>query len=358
MWSFTSIPATPYLESQPDSQTVDAGSTAVFTFDQLNATGFQWYKEDVLMPGETSQTLTLTGVDETDEAAYHCVLTNLADPVGISTDDVSLWIKRQVAHWTFDETLTSDVDGWVGVYSDPNALVDVSDDEVYDTNSISGHSLKLAGDGLHVAVHDSQDYFNFYPLGFTISTWVNTTAGDVYGGVVTKQDRITGSTWLGYTHDLYGISAGAYVRGVGSVETAGRNPVNDGKWHHIVASSDGATLSIYIDGKLAGSGLLSGSTDLPSALLIIGAELETAADGTVSAPSPFSGLMDEVEIWTYALDPYDIAHMYTDVMTDDTVCVNQIGLDYDFDGDCQVNLADFAMFASQWLNCNRVPDCK
>ena len=45
---------------------------------------------------------------------------------------------------------------------------------------------------------------------------------------------------------------------------------------------------------------------------------------------------------------------YLTAVPTDVVCLNAVELWYDFDDDCDVDLADFATFAATWLNCNRV----
>ncbi len=52
----------------------------------------------------------------------------------------------------------------------------------------------------------------------------------------------------------------------------------------------------------------------------------------------------------------EIAELYTDVMTDAKICMADLG-DEDLNGDCEINLADFAMIAAKWLDCQRVPEC-
>ncbi len=78
---------------------------------------------------------------------------------------------------------------------------------------------------------------------------------------------------------------------------------------------------------------------------------------TLDGDAPYGGLVDELKIYSYPVDAYDIAHMYTDVMIGETVCVDQVGLQYDYNDDCRISLPDFAMFAATWANCNSVPDC-
>jgi hypothetical protein len=74
--------------------------------------------------------------------------------------------------------------------------------------------------------------------------------------------------------------------------------INDGKWHHIAMVYDGATMSIYVDGKSAGSRALGLSTKGQNLRL-----------GNVSSPANaefFNGDLKAVKIWNEALAPSEI----------------------------------------------------
>jgi len=71
--------------------------------------------------------------------------------------------------------------------------------------------------------------------------------------------------------------------------------------------------------------------------------------------SVYEGLLDKVSIYSYALSQIDVAVLYTDVMTGESICMEQIK--HDYNGDCRVDILDFAMFAADWLECNLVPEC-
>ena len=69
------------------------------------------------------------------------------------------------------------------------------------------------------------------------------------------------------------------------------------------------------------------------------------------------GSLDEIQVFNYALDTQEIAALYNEVF-DRAFC---LGLSdeakaADLNGDCQVNLADFADIARDWLNCGLYPE--
>jgi hypothetical protein len=63
-------------------------------------------------------------------------------------------------------------------------------------------------------------------------------------------------------------------------------------------------------------------------------------------------------MYSYPKTTVEIAQSYLAVSGADWVCNNELyDLQYDFDGNCRVDLADFAIFAGTWLNSNRIyPD--
>lgn len=359
-WSFTTVPEVPEVTVDPVSQTVELGSEVTFTIEQLRADSIQWYKNGVAISGATEESYVIPNAQLEDEALYHCEVYNSVAPFpdaaadAISTEAM-LMIRRQISYWSFDDTLADDLNGFDGVYTDPNTANNVAGDEVYDDESISGKSLMLVGDdGLHVRVTGSEEVFNFYPQGYTVSAWVKTTQTG-FGAAIAKQ-ALNKSQGFILTHN--GANAIHGLRGSASVVQAAE--INDDMWHQIICTYEPGEMkmTLFADGMEIDSLIRTsapGSNDEP---LIFGAEL---TDGTIG----YEGLLDEVSIWTYARDPYVIANEYVAIMTTDQICVDQVGLAFDVaggpedaegnpTGDCVVNLLDFAVFAADWLNCNRV----
>ena len=87
------------------------------------------------------------------------------------------------------------------------------------------------------------------------------------------------------------------------------------------------------------------------------------AEGTDGA-APLSGVVDEVRLWNYPLDPIRIALMYND-FTEESVCIEQDDpwRHFDVAGEkgepswCKIDIEDFAELAMVWMRCNIVPDC-
>jgi hypothetical protein len=77
---------------------------------------------------------------------------------------------------------------------------------------------------------------------------------------------------------------------------------------------------------------------------------------SLSATEPYlNGLIDDLKIYNYALSNTEVAQEYIAVMGG-WICDTEgsDALRYDFNSDCRVDLLDFARFAADWLNDNRI----
>jgi hypothetical protein len=137
--------------------------------------------------------------------------------------------------------------------------------------------------------------------------------------------------------------------GVSEAGVAGTLNVNDRKWHHVAATYNGETISLYIDGYLDVSGGNSDGIDTNEAALTIGENL-----GYMAA---FDGLMDEVRIYEIALPAEKVL---TEFVSDGgSGSCGQVYDAADFNRDCRVDLLDFAEMAVKWLTCGDItePSC-
>jgi hypothetical protein len=126
-----------------------------------------------------------------------------------------------------------------------------------------------------------------------------------------------------------------------------------GQWQYIAATFDGKTGVIYINGKLTASGnfALGNAAD---------AMINLGGSNFNNVPGKWlNGILDDVKLYNYALSDLAVAQMYVADNPGSSVCVNSLkpAAAYDLNGDCIVNLGDFAILAGQWLDCGLVPDC-
>lgn len=364
-WWFTTQPESARIETDPVSQTVPAGTAEVqFTVAGINIATYQWYKDgvpladdptDTFYAGENSATLTIYDIQIEDEGIYYCEGDNSQMQPDASA--VALLVtERLIGHWKLDGNLEDSVDEEIagavahdGVCVDPNYVAIGKD----------GGALEFFGnvEGV-VNITDSNDFFNFYPQGYTVSAWVNMpvkTSGN-WGAYVAKQWENPRSGFI-LTHQ--GAGQAVHTLRQSFNDLGSNTDVDDNDWHLVVGTYDAVAKEgkVYVDGVLKNQATSTG-TPLPnSAALIFGAELSTGA-------SAYTGSLDDVRIWSYPLDPVTIAGLYVDFNPGDKVCVANPA--YDVAGpdgigdefrDCVINLYDFVPLAQDWLACNLVPTC-
>ena len=99
----------------------------------------------------------------------------------------------------------------------------------------------------------------------------------------------------------FGIGGGT----AGANVTVSSGAVNDGNWHHLVASWDADTqqMNLYLDGENEAAGVsTSGETRTGAAALMIGR--------CSTANRFFRGLLDDIQIFDRVLTLNDIAFLF------------------------------------------------
>jgi hypothetical protein len=359
-WWFTTQPPSARIETHPVSMTVPAGTAqAVFTVAGINIASYQWFKDGAALPaapalysGQDGPTLTILDVQVADEGFYHCEGDNSLNQPSVSTA-AQLLTRRLVGWWKLDGDLTDSVGEAVagavthdGTSVDPN-FIPIGKD---------GGALQFYGDADSLATFPgSANFYNFYPRGYTVSAWVNmpTKTSGAWGAYVCKQG-LSPSRGFILTHQGGGQAVHTLRQ---SYNDLGSNTdVDDNTWHLVVGTYDAAAKQgkVYVDGVLKNQATNAGTPTGSAADLIFGAEIADATN------APYIGLLDDVRIWSYVVDPVAVAMLYADFNPGIEVCVSIP--EYDVSGpegvsDCRVNVYDFVPFAEAWLNCNIVPTC-
>ena len=338
-WKFTTVVDETVLSiiEHPQSIGVIEGEDIVLEVLAANATGYQWFFNDGELAGKNESTLTVPAAQLVNEGDYKCRVSK--DAESIDSDVATVFIKRLMGHWKLDDTLVTELgdgfDGYlIGVGQDPNYV-----------DGINGKALELYGEGRVVEIEDSAEAFNFYTKAITASAWIKTTQAG-YGAYISKQDRVV--PWKGLILSHNSNSAIFNIRQMLPGAISGAGNVADGQWHMVTGTSDldSGIARLYVDGELLGEyiGVSSGEgNELP---LVFGRE--TIQDETAI----FQGQLDDVHIWNYSLDAMEVALKYNEFV-EANVCIEIPELD--FNGDCIVNLADFAEIAAEWMECNNVP---
>ncbi len=353
LWTFRTEPPEPKIDVHPQPVTVASGSSATFSVATFNAEIFTWYKVGEAVPlqnggdisGADTNTLQIANVEQPDEGEYYCVVANSTSEVTVQSNPARLLTHRLIAHWSFEDDLMDDISGFEGIYYDPNELNPLPIPtfvQLDEPNTLAGKAFQFEGDGRHIQITDSVDFFNFYPQGYTVNAWVKTTQ-DGYGCLVSKQELDKSQGFLINHNADNAISTLRTIVDLGI--PAG---VMDGQWHMITGSYDPLTgiVFLYSDGiQVAMSDPSEVTPETNSQPLIFGA---ATADGL---NSPLLGYLDEVSLWTFSLSPTEVAQMYAN-MSHTAICYQRPT--YDFNNDCVVDLNDFAIISSSWLSTNRV----
>ncbi len=354
VWQFKTVPSVPVLnKDMPVDLLVDAGQDVSFSVSAVNPfTGdssgmtYQWYKyvdgtNDTALAdgsdytGAQSATLTVNAVQVADEGAYYCRVTISSNGASTDSRQANLVVKRLVGHWPLNGNLDDIAGTYDGTMMDPNFVAG---------GIMGGQALDLKGDGRVVVIPDDEA-FNFYPTGYTVSAWVKTIQPG-WGAFVSKQATDPTRGFI-LTHN-YGRAVNTLRQSFGDLYSVS-NTLNNSTWHLVTGTYDAATGtgSIYVDGKLENTAISTATVDTSDAPVIFGAEL---SDGSV----PYVGLLNDVRIYNYPISAFDVAKLYTDVQGGE-ICAQPIAAD--LNGDCRVDMEDFAILAAQWLECNMVPTC-
>ena len=331
VWYFTTAPAVPYVLTDPVSQIVAAGADVTLTVDAINVVSYQWYQGNDMVPDATAAALEITGIGLADEGYYFCRLRNAEGPVDSAS--ARILTERLYNNWQLNDDMVDSVSGndgqgWGG---DPN----------YAPGNDGSSSVILYGDNAVQVPNDPEMNFD----AFTVSLWAKVDGGTGHRAAISNRDdapqrgfiiyAMPGNTWSLWT-------------GTGSAwNQMGSEPVVVGEWIHLVGSIDAnGVKKLYVNGILANEAEVAYVKNTGQGPLIGAGQNEDPANFY------FNGQIDDVQLYNYAIDPVDIALLYTDV-EGGNVCYEFP--EFDLNEDCYVNLSDFAMMASQWLECNLVP---
>ncbi len=381
VWSFQALYSIPVIASQPADMLMAAGegpdSLSIEVESLSDNISYSWYKTDSLSNDNANGTDTLVySVENTDsrtnslvindlsasnDGFYYCVVTNDSG-VDVVSDVAMLEVERLVAYYEFEESILdseNDNDGWLSV-GDPNQTIAYSAGKV-------GMGASLNGVDTSVSVPRT------LTNSMTIEFWVKTTQVGTVGNGWFDGIGLVDAEVSGYNRADFGVSlrGGKVTFGVSSLagpytSLDSVSAVNDGIWHYCAVTRDADTgeIKVYVDGIHESTATAPlGREVTPTSIRIgaIGVDGVTA-DGTVietGISRNLLGEIDEVKLYNYALDELAIAGNYVAV-EGGNVCVASMRPEskYDLNGDCKVDLEDFADFASGWLTCGYYPVCE
>jgi hypothetical protein len=186
----------------------------------------------------------------------------------------------------------------------------------------------------------------------TVSAWIKLPLAGWPGGnnpwtaVVTKGDSSWRLTRNGNSNTLYFYCNGLQAFGQ---EVIGTTEVNDGNWHFVAGTYDGATIAMYVDGILQHLYPSSGLIDYNDYNVNIGSNEQMRINNNEGRY--FSGVIDEVRIHNVGLSQAKIREQY---IADGGSKICPGYLVGDINNDCYVDMMDFAQLALNWLKCTDI----
>ena len=308
----------PFITQQPQNATRLAGDAVTFsvTAGGESPITYQWRRALADIPGATGSLLTLTNLQLGDDDSFDVVIANnngsvtstlatltVVDPPLDIASDIQLWLTLD------DGTFLSAGD------SSPNAnhgtLQGFFDDDTQWTAGRLNGALQYrpSGAGVNevVTVPDISGLnFDANPE-FTISVWVRGTPQQEDGaGIVTRGGGGGGEQ---YALDVFGGAYRLFVRSPGGLSVLNTPARPDGTWQHVVAvySRTLGRMKLYVNKSEVASGAPLATTLLPNQHEIsVGARQSATNEYNLN----FSGILDDVRIYSRPMTPRDVAALY------------------------------------------------
>ncbi len=307
----------PTISQQPVPQTRYLGGSAQFSVvaagGQLT---YQWYKGTSAVANATNNPLTLVGLVSGDAADYRVVVTNSAGSVTSSIAHLTVsalpagypgavLADNPVAFWRLDETSGTNM---IDTYNLNNGI--------YSGAVTQGTAGLIFGGADASATFNSGTTVNgtatvpyntsLNPGTFSVEFWADpltTTVGGQY--VVALQDRASGRRGYAVQFDNITSYAWDFTLGTNNTQfTSISSPpprVMAGNLYYIVASYDGTTARLYVNGNLVSS-LVT-----PYQPVVAPVNLTIASR---NGNNYTHAILDEVALYNYALSPAQVATHY------------------------------------------------
>jgi hypothetical protein len=167
--------------------------------------------------------------------------------------------------------------------------------------AVPAHASALSLDGASYVAIDGGPELDVTSR-FTMEMWIKAEGA----GTLISKDALGADTTGAYNLYLSGSGASLNL----GYETNNSHPnlsvadaITTGEWHHVAASFDSGTLTLYVDGNQIGS--LAGVPE-PSA---INSDMLIGRRGWSDDPDHFRGQIDDVRMWNTARDQADIQNL-------------------------------------------------
>jgi len=212
---------------------------------------------------------------------------DMAVQFGISTDG------PPVAAYAFENDATD----MTGNYNGTNYGA------TYQVGAVGLEAAAFSGTGAYIRIPNPLS-----PVSgnFSISMWIQTSDNGGTGQWYNGHGLVDGETGAGQADFGTALVGGKFALGIGNPDTTllTTGAVNDGKWHHLVATyATSGSMQVFVDGVLNNSMTgPAGAHGAPASLRFGG-----ILSGTTSGY--YNGLLDQVQIYNYVLSGSEVAYM-------------------------------------------------
>ena len=371
VWSFRTASEKPQqMTISPfPRQIVESGSDVVFEADGVMVETWTWYKQGNSSPLPNDGTnyvidenqLTVLNVEFSDEGFYYCVGSNSLTSETARTPSSRILLRRLFGHWKMDGNLEDSVtDVYPTAVAHPGTMPKPLEPEFVegiDDSAFLDSDERLTY--INVEDDDPNSLFEIYATGITASAWVKTTHIG-WGAVMSKSIQNDWPDWSGWVMETYHDSVNMVMRsGDASYGTAAGVAVslNNNQWHLVVGTYDPEThlahmYASYID-ENGVNRLAHGISWEFEALTYVNEPFKIGAETneTHTWGSDFTGLIDDVRLYTYAMDYEEIWEELYSPIESEPICANlDYDAEYDVNNNCQTDIDDLAGFAAGWLS--------
>ncbi|KPJ57232.1 hypothetical protein AMJ49_01310 [Parcubacteria bacterium DG_74_2] len=173
----------------------------------------------------------------------------------------------------------------------------------------SGNALNFDGYYDYVTIPDSP---SLNPTRITMEAWIYPTDFNYYGNIITKRDPAQYILrFYSYTGRVQGyVYSGNAWR---ACTTPSDIAAKLNQWNHIVHTYDGTTGRVYINGVEGCTYSYTGDIATSDATLRIGSYYTGS-----TASERFEGFIDEVRIYSQALNPSEVSEHYNGIYTNES----------------------------------------
>jgi hypothetical protein len=264
------------------------------------------------LTGDVDGSGTITSADSETSSDYP----SLVGSTGSTTDNnlmndlVGLWHMNGASGTIADDAVIADSSGSGnhGAAKDADAT-----NTIQYTYGRLGQAIKFDGTNDYVSIpHSASLNFTSAASTYSISAWINTSSTTARLPVVSK-GRPSGLIDVSYVFSTNSGGTGVmeFFRYNQSGDLAntftGSTRVTDGNWHHVVFTNTSASNhSIYVDGRLDANSTTNWTFSASNSEAVEIGRYKNASFSTVNFP----GLIDEVAIWSRALNADEVKQLY------------------------------------------------